>query len=122
MLSVSTAWQLVHDGRRRSGVVLTAEGRIPVSPRWATVGTAALYFYPSEPHQRPHVDVLGRDWNVKIALDTFEILVSSGKVPPKLLKGVIELLRDHQDEAIAAYHATMAHRFPGTLRHEEDES
>ena len=92
-----------------------------MSPRWATVGNAALYFYPSEPHRRPHVDVVGPDWNVKLSLDTLEILVESGKVPPKLLKRVIELLQEHQDEAIEAFHATMAHRFPGTLDEHEEE-
>ena len=86
-----------------------------MSPRWATVSGAGLYFYASEPHQRPHVDVVGPDWNAKIALDTLEVLVSSGKVPPKVIRRAVELLREHQDEAIAAFHATREHRFPGTL-------
>lgn len=65
-----------------------------------------LGFYASEPHQRPHVDVVGPDWNAKIALDTFEVLVRSGKVPPKVIRRTVELLREHQDEAIEAFHAT----------------
>ncbi|MBW3578532.1 MAG: DUF4160 domain-containing protein [Actinobacteria bacterium] len=92
-----------------------------MSPRWATVGGAGLYFYASEPHQRPHVDVVGPDWNAKIALDTFEVLVSSGKVPPKVIRRTVELLREHQDEAIAAFHATGEHRFPGTLESGEND-
>lgn len=69
----------------------------------------------SEPHRRPHVDVVGPDWNAKIALDTFEVLVSSGKVPPKVIRRTVELLREHEDEAIAAFYATTEHRFLGTL-------
>lgn len=93
-----------------------------MSPRWAMVGSAALYFYPSEPHRRPHVDVVGPDWNVTVALDTLEVLVSSGKVPRKLLRQVIDLLAEHQEEAIAAFHATMEHRFPGSLGSQEDQT
>ena len=92
-----------------------------MSPRWTTVGNASLYFYPDEPHLRPHVDVIGPDWNVTIALDTFEVLVRSGKVPPKALKQVLEVLRTHQRQAIAAYRATLKHQFPGILHTEEDE-
>lgn len=93
-----------------------------MSPRWATVGTAVLYFYASEPHRRPHVDVLGPGWNVTIALDDFEVLHASGKVPPRVLRQVVALLEKHQDEAINAFHATMGHRFPGTLSDQEDET
>jgi hypothetical protein len=91
-----------------------------VSPRWTTVGNASLYFYPDEPHRRPHVDVVGPDWNVTIALDDLEVLVSAGKVPPRTIKRVLEVLQAHQQQAIEAYHATMEHRFPGTLDTEED--
>lgn len=92
-----------------------------MSPRWTSVGNTNLYLYPDEPHHRPHVDVVGPDWNVKIALDDLEVPGRSGKVPPRALKRVLGVLRVHQDRAIEAYHATMEHRFPGTLDAEEDE-
>jgi hypothetical protein len=41
-------------------------------------------------------------------------------VPAKLLQRVIELLKEHQEEVIEAFHATMAHRFPGTLDVQEE--
>lgn len=86
-----------------------------MSPRWAEVGNAFLYFYADEPHHRPHVDVVGPDWDVKIALDTFEELDRSGRPPRATLRRVRDLLRGHQPLAIEAFHATRAHRFPGTL-------
>jgi len=66
------------------------------------------------------VDVVGADFDVKIALDTFEVLDRSGKVPPKVLRRVTALLREHQHAAIAAFHATAAHRFPGTLAEQQE--
>jgi hypothetical protein len=83
------------------------------------VGNAGLYFYPDEPHRRPHVDVTGPDWNVTIALDTLEVLARSGRVPPRSPKDVIGLLRANQMLAIDAFHATLEHRFPGNLGEEE---
>lgn len=91
-----------------------AEGSA-LSPRWATVGHAALYFYASEPHQRPHVDVLGPDWDVTIALDDLTVLAQSGRPPASVLRRVRSLLTMHQELAIEAFHATRDHRFPGTL-------
>lgn len=86
-----------------------------MSPRWAAVGSAVLYFYADEPHQRPHVDVVGPDWDVKIALDDLAILDRSGKVPAATLRDVVKLLREHRHLAVEAFQATRAHRFPGTL-------
>lgn len=86
-----------------------------MSPRWAEVGHAALYFYSDEPHQRPHVDVVGPDWDVKIALDTLEELDRSGRPPRATLRRVRALLERHQQLAIQAFHATREHRFPGSL-------
>lgn len=77
-----------------------------MSPRWATVGNANLYFYADEPHRRPHVDVIGPGYNVTIALDNLQVLTQAGKVPTKTLKQVLHLLRTHQKQAIAAYRAT----------------
>lgn len=86
-----------------------------MSPRWAEVGGAKLYFYTEEPHQRPHIDVVGPDWDVTIALDTLEELHRSGSPPRGDLRRVRALLRAHQDLAVYAFHETRQHRFPGTL-------
>lgn len=80
------------------------------------VRTASLYFYFDEPHQRPHVDVVGPGWDVKIDLVTFMELDRSGSPPRAALRDVERLLRQHQEAAIAAFHATREHRFPGTLK------
>ena len=93
-----------------------------MSPRWATIGSAGLYFYAEEPHRRPHVDVVGPDWDVKIDLATLTELNSSGRPPPALIRRVLGLLREHQDLAVAAFEATRNHRLPGTLEQQlEDE-
>lgn len=86
-----------------------------MSPRWHAVSGASLYFYFSEPHERPHVAVRGRDWSCTVSLDTFEVLARSGVPPRKAVAAVLRLLRDHQHLAIRAFHETAAHRFPGTL-------
>lgn len=86
-----------------------------MSPRWTTVGVAKLYFYASEPHQRPHVDVIGPDWDFKVALDTLETLDLSGRPPPRVVRDVRDVLQRHQHLAIEAFRLTLDHRFPGTL-------
>lgn len=91
-----------------------------MSPRWTIVRNASLYFYASEPHQRPHVDVVGPDWDVKIALDSFEALNSSGKVPKATIREVLALLRAEQRYALDAFEATRQHRFPGTLEQQKE--
>lgn len=72
-------------------------------------------------HQRPHVDVLGPDWDVKIALDDFTELDRSGRPPRNLMRQVLRLLEAHQELALDAFHATRAHRFPGTLEAQLEE-
>lgn len=37
------------------------------------------------------------------------------------MRQVLVLLRNHQQEAIDAFHATAAHQFPGTLGRQEDD-
>ena len=37
-------------------------------------------------HQRPHVDVVGPDWDVTIALDDLTVLVRSGRPPASVLR------------------------------------
>jgi hypothetical protein len=92
-----------------------SSGGTALSPRWTTIGNAALYFYASEPHQRPHVDVIGPDWEVTIALDDLTVLAQSGRPPARVMRGVRAVLTVHQQLAIEAFHATRQHRFPGTL-------
>jgi hypothetical protein len=82
---------------------------------------AGLYFYATEPHGRPHVEVRGPGWRVKVALDSLETLAISGTPQPGTMRQVLVLLRRHQQEAIDAFHATAAHRFPGTLDRQEDD-
>ncbi len=86
-----------------------------MSPRWTSIDNAALYFYANEPHQRPHVNLVGPDWDVTIALDDLSVLRDSGKVPRRTLRRAIALLRTHRAEAVAAFEATVQHRFPGIL-------
>lgn len=50
-----------------------------------------------------------------IALDTFDVLASSGPPPAKTVAEIIEVLAEHQELAIRAFRETAAHRFPGTL-------
>ncbi len=91
-----------------------------MSPRWAQVGNAGLYFYAGEPHQRPHVDVVGPDYDVKIALDNLERLDQSGKVPRTTLRKVDQLLTAHRQLALDAFEATRRHQFPGTLARQKE--
>lgn len=91
-----------------------------MSPRWTSIDNAALYFYASEPHQRPHVSLVGPDWDVTIALDDLTVLRASGKVPRKTLRRAVALLRSHRAEAVSAFEATAKHRFPGTLRGDQE--
>lgn len=84
-----------------------------MSPRWATVAGYGLYFYAEERHQRPHVDVRRGSEHATLDVQTGELL--AGELPPRVLKAVRALLAAHRDEAVEAFHATRAHRFPGTL-------
>lgn len=95
----------------RGGTVTTviATGAASVSPRWAQVGNAALYFYASEPHRRPHVDVRGPGWKAVLDLRTGDVLASSGVLPPKVLRRVRRLLRTHQELALEAFEQTLGH-------------
>jgi hypothetical protein len=60
-----------------------------MSPRWATVAGHDLYFYWSEPHQRPHVDVRGPDGRATVDVATGEVL--AGRLPPRVLRAVARL-------------------------------
>jgi hypothetical protein len=84
-----------------------------MSPRWASVGPCHLYFYAHERHRRPHVDVRGPGFDATLDVETGELL--AGRMPPQLLAEVRRLLRRHRREALAAFEATLAHEFPGTL-------
>lgn len=86
-----------------------------MSPRWHEVQGASLYFYFSEPHERPHVAVRGAGWACTVALDTFEVLARSGSPPGRTLRAVVAVLEEHADLAVTAFYETAAHRFPGTL-------
>ena len=86
-----------------------------MSPRWHATEDASLYFYFSEPHERPHVAVRGKGWSCTIELDTFDVLARSGRLPSKAIAKVVAILKEHQDLAIRAFNETAAHRFPGTL-------
>lgn len=80
-----------------------------MSPRWAEVSGYALYFYFSEPHERPHVAVR----HGKKRLATGELL--AGHLEPKALRIVQQFLVEHRDAALTAFEQTRAHQFPGRL-------
>jgi hypothetical protein len=84
-----------------------------VSPRWTTVAGYGLYFYADERHRRPHVDVRKGTQRATVDVLTGEVL--AGELPPRVLRAVRQLLDQHRDEALRAFHATLEHRFPGTL-------
>jgi hypothetical protein len=84
-----------------------------MSPRWASVKGYGLYFYAAERHRRPHVDVRRGGEHATVDVVTGEVL--AGALPPPVLKAVRKLLAANQDEALAAFQATLDHRFPGTL-------
>lgn len=84
-----------------------------MSPRWATVAGYGLYFYSAERHRRPHVDVRRGAEHATVDLLSGEIL--AGELPPRVLRAVRALLSDRRDAAVAAFNATLDHRFPGTL-------
>lgn len=88
-------------------------------PRWATVAGYGLYFYAAERHQRPHVDVRRGHDRATLDLTTGEVL--AGELPPRVLRAVRRLLAEHREEALAAFHATREHRFPGTVEDEREE-
>jgi hypothetical protein len=91
-----------------------------MSPRWSTVAGYGLYFYAAERHRRPHVDVRRGTEHATLDLETGEVL--AGELPPRVLRAVREVLAAHREEAIAAFHATLEHRFPGTLGSAEEEN
>lgn len=84
-----------------------------MSPRWATVAGYGLYFYVAERHRRPHVDVRRGGEHATVDVVTGEVL--AGELPPRVLRAVQELLAEHREAALAAFYATLEHRFPGTL-------
>ncbi|WP_370324561.1 DUF4160 domain-containing protein [Euzebya sp.] len=86
-----------------------------MSPRWHAIEGASLDFYFNETHQRPHVAVRGAGWSCTVALDSMEVLASSGRPPARVMAAVIDLLGEHRDLAVRAFFETAAHRFPGTL-------
>jgi hypothetical protein len=84
-----------------------------MSPRWATVAGYGLYFYAAERHRRPHVDVRRGGEHATLDVVTGEVL--AGELPPRVLRAVQELLAEHREEALHAFHETLEHRFPGSL-------
>ncbi len=84
-----------------------------MSPRWATVAGYGLYFYAAERHRRPHVDVRRGGEHATVDVVTGEVL--AGELPPRVLRAVQELLAEHREAAVAAFNATLEHRFPGSL-------
>lgn len=90
-----------------------------MSPRWAAVGVARLYFYAQETHRRPHVDVRGPGWRFAVALDDLEVLAVSGRVPRRVQREVVQFLRVHQAEAVAAFEARLRHEPLRTLDEQE---
>lgn len=84
-----------------------------MSPRWATVAGYGLYFYAAERHRRPHVDVRRGTEHATVDVETGELL--AGELPPRVLRGVRQLLAEHREEAVEAFRATLEHRFPGSL-------
>lgn len=89
-----------------------------MSPQWANVMGYGLYFYYGERHRRPHVDVRRRGEHATLDIVTGEVL--DGELPPRVLRAVRTLLREHQQEALAAFHAALEHRSPGRLEIQED--
>lgn len=90
-----------------------------MSPRWASVGNSKLYFYGSERHRRPHVDVRGPGFDATLDLETGEVL--AGWIPPKELRRVRRLLDQHRELAIEAFQRTLDLDFPGTLEQQLEE-
>ncbi len=84
-----------------------------MSPRWATVAGYGLYFYAAERHRRPHVDVRRGGEHATVDVVTGEVL--AGELPPRVLRAVQEPLSEHREAALAAFNATLEHRFPGSL-------
>lgn len=84
-------------------------------PRWAKVAGHTLWFYYAEEHHRPHVAVRG-DHRATVDLATGAVL--AGRLPPKLRRVVREFLREHRDEAYAAWRATQAGQPPGKIPEE----
>ncbi len=46
--------------------------------------------------------------------------VLAGELPPRVLRTVQALLAEHREAALAAFSATLDHRFPGTLEEETE--
>lgn len=90
-----------------------------MSPRWASVGNCKLYFYGSERHRRPHVDVRGPGFDATLDIQTGEVL--AGRAPPKELRRVRRLLAQHRDLAMEAFQRTLEFDFPGTLEQQLEE-
>lgn len=84
-----------------------------MSPHRASIGSAKLYFYGSEPHRRPHVDVRGPGFNATLDVQTGEVL--AGRLPTKVLRQVRQLLERHRELALEAFDRAFRHDFPGTL-------
>lgn len=84
-----------------------------MSPHWASIGSTKLYFYGSEPHRRPHVDVRGPGFNATLDVQTGEVL--AGQLPTKQLRQVRQLLEEHRELAVEAFDRAFNHDFPGTL-------
>ena len=84
-----------------------------MSPAWASNRGWSLYLYADEPHRVPHVQVRGAGFRASIRITDGAVL--AGAAPPKVLREVRALLAQHRDLAVAAFHATLEHSFPGTL-------
>ena len=80
---------------------------------WATHRGWSLYLYADEPHRVPHVQVRGAGFRASIRISDGEVL--AGDAPPRVVREVRLLLARHHDLATEAFHATLDHRFPGTL-------
>lgn len=84
-----------------------------MSPVWASQHGWSLYLYADEPHRVPHVQVRGADFRASIRISDGAVL--AGAAPPRVIREVRVLIARHRDLATEAFHATLDHRFPGTL-------
>lgn len=87
-----------------------------MSPRWGEVAGYALYFYYSERHQRPHVDVRRRNGHRdRATLDALTGEVLRGKLSHGDLQKVRELLEQNREQVLKAFYDVLEGRRPRKL-------
>lgn len=64
-----------------------------------------LYMYPKD-HGRPHVHIEAPEGRASIALDTLEVIESSGRVSGRMVREALAYAEAHQGELLDLWKAT----------------